>query len=94
MPLLGEKLYSNPRVQKRAEFGIGSKGGLFKSELEDWMRTQGLSKNVAQSIYSSMIASGDLAKITEHLTNRVFVGTPTVIAKMLAESPPETYRMR
>ena len=94
MHLLGEKHYSNPRVQKCVEFGIGSKGGLFKSELEDWMRAQGFAKNVAQSIYSSMIKCGDLAKITENLTNRVFVGTPAVIAKILAESPPETYRLR
>ena len=79
--------------QKIKEY-VTSKGHLFKSELEDWMHTQGLSKNVSQSIYSSMIKSGDLAKITENLTNRVFVGTPAVIAKTLAESPPDTYRLR
>ena len=79
--------------QKIKEY-VTSKGHLFKSELEDWMHTQGLSKNVSQSIYSSMIKNGDLAKITENLTNRVLVGTPAVIAKTLAESPPDTYRLR
>ena len=79
--------------QKVKEY-VTSKGGLFKSELEEWMRAQGFAKNVAQSIYSGMIKSGDLAKVTENLTNRGFVGTPAVIAKILAESPPETYRLR
>ena len=81
-------------IQQKIKEHLTSKGPIFKSELEDWMRTQGWSKNVAQSIYSSMLKNGDLAKVTEHLTNRVYVGTQEAIAKMLAVSPPETYRLR
>ena len=81
-------------IQQKTKEYLTSKRPIFKSELEDWMRAQGLSKNVAQSIYSSMLKNGDLAKVTEHLTNRVYVGTQEAIAKMLAESPPETYRLR
>ena len=84
----------NESMRQKVKEYVTSKGRLFKSELEDWMRTQGWSKNVAQSIYSSMLQSRDLAKVTEHLTNRVYVGTPEAIAKLLAESPPETYRLR
>ena len=81
-------------IQQKIKEHLTSKGPIFKSELEDWMRTQGGSKNVAQSLYSSMLKNGDLAKVTEHLTNRVYVGTQEAIAKLLAESPPETYRLR
>ena len=84
----------NESMRQKVKEYVTSKGCLFKSELEEWMRAQGFAKNVAQSIYSSMIKCGDLAKITENLTNRAFVGTPAVIAKILAESPPETYRLR
>ena len=73
---------------------VASKGPLPKADLEAWMRKQGISINRAQSLYSSMLKSGDLAKVTEHLTNRVYVGTQEAIAKMLAVSPPETYRLR
>ena len=73
---------------------VASKDPLSKADLEAWMRKQGIAINRAQSIYSSMLKSGDLAKVTEHLTNRVYVGTPEAIAKLLAESPPETYRLR
>ena len=73
---------------------VASKGPLPKADLEAWMRKQGISINRAQSLYSSMLKSGDLAKVTEHLTNRVYVGTQAAIAKMLAVSPPETYRLR
>ena len=82
--------YENLR-QKIKEH-VTSKGSLFKSELEDWMRTQGLSKNVAQSIYSNMIASGEIAKTTENVTSKVIVGTPAEIYKILANASPGTYR--
>ena len=77
--------------QKIKEY-VTSKGHLFKSELEDWMRAQGLSKNVSQSIYSSMIASGELAKTTENITSKVIVGIPSEIYKILVNASPGTYR--
>ena len=77
--------------QKIKEY-VTSKGHLFKSELEDWMRAQGLSKNVSQSIYSSMIASGELAKTTENITSKVIVGIPSEIYKILGNASPGTYR--
>ena len=77
--------------QKIKEY-VTSKGHLFKSELEDWMRTQGLSKNVSQSIYSNMIKSGELAKTTENITSKVIVGIPSEIYKILVNASPGTYR--
>ena len=77
--------------QKIKEY-VTSKGHLFKSELEDWMRAQGLSKNVSQSIYSSMIKSGELAKTTENITSKVIVGIPSEIYKILVNASPGTYR--
>ena len=81
-------------LRRKIKEYVASKGPLPKADLEAWMRKQGISINRAQSLYSSMLKSGDLAKVTEHLTNRVYVGTPEAIAKLLAESPPETYRLR
>ncbi len=77
--------------QKIKEY-VTSKGHLFKSELEDWMRAQGLSKNVSQSIYSSMIKSGELAKTTVNITSKVIVGIPSEIYKILVNASPGTYR--
>ncbi len=79
-------------VRQKIKEHVISKGHLFKSELEDWMRAQGVSKNVSQSIYSSMIKSGELAKTTENITSKVIVGIPSEIYKILVNASPGTYR--
>ena len=43
---------------------VTSKGCLYKSELDEWMRSQGMAKNTAQSIYSDMVKSMELVKVT------------------------------
>ena len=73
---------------------VTSKGCLYKSELDEWMRSQGMAKNTAQSIYSDMVKSMELVKVTEHLTNKVVVGIPSAISNMLSESQPDRYRMK
>jgi hypothetical protein len=70
-----------------------SRGHLYKSELDEWMRSQGMAKNKAQSVYSSMLMSGELAKITEHATNKVIVGTFSEITRLTEGVTPGTYRM-
>ncbi len=52
-----------------------------------------MAKNIAQSVYSDIIASGILSKIAENITSRVVVGTPEVIIKMVSESALGSYRM-
>ena len=71
---------------------VASKGPLPKTELVAWMRKQGISINRAQILYSSMLKSGDLAKVTEHLTSRVVVGIPSDIIKLHTNAPFGTYR--
>ena len=73
---------------------VTSKGCLYKSELDEWMRSHGMAKNTAQSIYSDMVKSMELVKVTEHLTNKVVVGIPSAISNMLSESQPDRYRMK
>jgi hypothetical protein len=57
------------------------------------MRSQGMAKNKAQSVYSSMLMSGELAKVMEHDTNRAIVGTPAELIKLTEGAVPGTYRM-
>ena len=71
---------------------VASKGPIPKSDLEAWMRNQGIAVNRAQSIYSSMVTSGELARAIEHLTSRVVVGIPSDIIKLRANAPFGTYR--
>ena len=48
--------------------------------------------NRAQSIYSGMVKSGELARAIEHQTSRVVVGIPSDIIKLRANAPFGTYR--
>ena len=72
---------------------VTSKGYLYRSELEEWMYSQGMAKNKAQSIYSDMVKSKELVKVTEHLTNRVVVGIPSAISNVLSEAPIDKFRL-
>ncbi len=72
---------------------VSSRKYLYKSELDEWMRSQGMAKNSAQSIYSDMVKSKELVKVTEHLTNKVVVGIPSEISNMLSGAPPDRYRL-
>ena len=78
--------------RKIMEFVI-SRRHLYKPELDEWMRSQGMAKNKAQSVYSSLVESGALAKITEHVTSRVIVGTPDEIRKMYANDIAGRFRI-
>ena len=69
-----------------------SRGHLYKSELDEWMRSQGMAINKAQNAYSELVATGKLAKATEHATNKVIVGTPTEIYQMFSKAPAGKYR--
>ena len=71
---------------------VASKGPLPKADLEAWMHNQGIAINRAQSIYSGMVKSGELARAIEHLTSRVVVGIPSDIIKLRANAPFGTYR--
>ena len=71
---------------------VTSRGHLYRSELEEWMYSQGMAKNKALTTYSGLIESGELAKITEHGTSKVIVGTPTEIYQMFSKAPAGTYR--
>ena len=77
--------------QKIMEY-VTEKGHLYRSDLEDWMRAQGMAKNKALTTYSGLVESGELAKITVHGTSKVIVGTPAEIYRMLSESPVGMYR--
>ena len=72
---------------------VTSKGCLYKSELDEWMRSQGMAVNKAQNTYSSLVESGELAKITEHATSRVIVGDPGAIHKMSANDLSGRFRI-
>ena len=72
---------------------VTSKGCLYKSELDEWMRSQGMAVNKAQNTYSSLVESGELAKITEHATSRVIVGDPAAIHKMYANDRSRRFRI-
>lgn len=80
-------------IQRKVLEHVISNGSLYKSELEAWMRSQGMAKNIAQNAYSDMVKANQLAKVTERLTNRAVVGIPSVISKMLLEAPPGKYRL-
>ena len=71
---------------------VTSKGCLYKSELDEWMRSQGMAVNKAQNTYSSLVESGELAKITVKGTSKVIVGTPVEIERMLSGAPVGMYR--
>ena len=71
---------------------VTSKGYLYRSELEEWMYSQGMAKNKALAAYSGLVESGELAKITEHATNKVIVGTPSHILTMLRDDISGKYR--
>ena len=71
---------------------VTSKGCLYRSELEEWMYSQGMAKNKALTAYSGLVESGELAKITVKGTNKVIVGTPAEIERMLSEAPAGMYR--
>ena len=77
--------------RKIMEFVI-SRRHLYKSELDEWMRSQGMAVNKAQNTYSSLVESGALAKITEHATNKVIVGSPSHILKILKDDISGRYR--
>ena len=72
---------------------VTSKGYLYRSELEEWMYSQGMAVNKAQNTYSSLVESGELAKITEHATSRVIVGDPGAIHKMSANDLSGRFRI-
>ena len=57
------------------------------------MRSQGMAVNKAQNTYSSLVESGELAKITEHATSRVIVGDPGAIHKMSANDLSGRFRI-
>ena len=69
-----------------------SRGHLYRSELETWIYSQGMAKNKALTVYSDLVESGELAKITVKGTSKVIVGTPNEICRMLAEAPVGMYR--
>ena len=69
-----------------------SRGHLYRSELETWIYSQGMAKNKALTVYSDLVESGELAKITVKGTSKVIVGTPAEICRMLAEAPVGMYR--
>ena len=48
--------------------------------------------NKAQNTYSSLVESGELAKITEHATNKVIVGSPSHVFTMLKDDMSGKYR--
>ena len=48
--------------------------------------------NKAQNPYSSLVESGELAKITVKGTSKVIVGTPVEIERMLSGAPAGMYR--
>jgi hypothetical protein len=77
--------------RKILEFVI-SRRHLYKSELDEWMRSQGMAVNKAQNTYSSLVESGALAKITEHATNKVVVGSPSHILTILKDDITGKYR--
>ena len=56
------------------------------------MRSQGMAVNKAQNTYSSLVESGELAKITVKGTSKVIVGTPVEIERMLSGAPAGMYR--
>ena len=51
-----------------------------------------MAKNKALTVYSDLVESGELAKITVKGTSKVIVGTPAEICRMLAEAPVGMYR--
>ena len=69
-----------------------SRGHLYKSELDEWMRSQGMAINKGQNIYSELVETGKLAKATERATNKVIVGTPDHIFPMLENDMSGKYR--
>ena len=69
-----------------------SRGHLYKSELDEWMRSQGMAINKAQNTYSELVETGKLAKATEHATNKVIVGAPAHILTMLENDMAGKYR--
>jgi len=72
---------------------VTSKGYLYKSELDKWMRFEGMPKNTSQNIYSDMVQAKELARVKERRPNSavVVVGIPSAISKMLSESQPNKY---
>ena len=77
--------------RKMLEYVI-SRGHLYRSELETWIYSQGMAKNKALTVYSDLVESGELAKITVKGTSKVIVGTTAEICRMLAEAPVGMYR--
>ncbi len=77
--------------QKILDF-VTSRGHLYKSDLEEWMRAGGMPKNKAQSIYSRMIENGELFKIMEQRSNKAIVGTAIGIRSLMANVPAGAYR--
>jgi len=71
---------------------VTSKGYLYRSELEEWMYSQGMAKNKALAAYSGLVESGELARITVRSTSKVIVGTQSEIVRMLSEAPAGMYR--
>ena len=71
---------------------VTSKGYLYRSELEEWMYSQGMAKNKALAAYSDLVESGKLARITVRSTSKVIVGTQSEIVRMLSEAPAGMYR--
>ena len=71
---------------------VTSKGYLYRSELEEWMYSQGMAKNKALAAYSDLVESGKLARITVRSTSKVIVGTPSHILTMLRDDISGKYR--
>ena len=71
---------------------VTKQGHIYRSELEEWMYSQGMAKNKALATYSGLVESGEIAKITVHGTSKVIVGTPAEIYRMISEAPAGMYR--
>ncbi|MBP5638955.1 MAG: hypothetical protein J6X55_05735, partial [Victivallales bacterium] len=65
---------------------------IYKTDLESWIR-ENITTNKIQEIYNSLIRNGVIRRIVENKTNRVVVGMPVEIFKLLSASPSGMYRM-
>ena len=79
-------------IQRKVLEHITSKGYIYKTDLESWIR-ENITTNKIQEIYNSLIRNGVIRRIVENKTNRVVVGMPVEIFKLLSASPSGMYRM-
>ena len=66
-------------------------GSIGRADLEKWMETSGIEKNQRETIYSTLIRSGQLVRVKARYGNNVTVGTPEAIDNLLKSSPPDKY---